>query len=80
MPAKTSLSLREQLLATRADKIPHGWLTDAEVAKREGYPHAQGRIHYIIKEAVAAGLLEARIFRKASSSGVRPKMHYRYVK
>lgn len=73
-------TLQERLRQARSDKIPRGWIDINGVSRREGLAETDGRgaIHYIVKRALAAGLLEARRFRRATPSGLRTRTYYRY--
>lgn len=72
-----SRTLREKLMACRADKVPRGWKTVHQLAIEEGYPTGNGNFFYIARSAVAAGLLEKKTFRLVTPTGLRTVAHFR---
>lgn len=73
------MSLLARLTAAKADRVPPGWLTLDQLARREGY--AQPRCFLRVRdEALRAGFLERRDFRVLWGNFLRRRTHYRYTK
>ena len=67
----------DNLLMKRAEKVPEGWKTSAQVAAAMGMCEEMGKVK--CKQLVAAGLAERREFRVKWGKMVRPRPHYRLV-
>jgi hypothetical protein len=74
------MTLSAQLNRSRVPPVPARWMTIDALARREGYPHGRGYFYYVVKESVAAGLLEQKPFKIALPKGVRSVMHYAYTR
>lgn len=72
--------LATQLARRKVDKIPAGWFTRDQLARREGASASQGYFFYLVRRAVKEGLLEERHFRVLKGNGARMQPHYRYTK
>jgi len=70
--------LKTLLIKNSADKVPPGWMTKDELAKREGFTDP-GSMRKIIADAIKAKLLETREFRVAWGQGIRPRPYFRYI-
>ncbi len=73
------MKLAEQLRAARLDKIPPGWFSAEELAKREGSASPEA-FRATLKAALKAGLLRQRNFTVLWGDGCRPRPHYAYAK
>jgi len=74
------MKLAEAIRRHCCDKVPLGWLTAEQMAKRDGYPYCTGHYFYLLKSAVRRKIISSRVFRMATRSGLRSKTHYRRIK
>lgn len=73
--------LADLIAARRAERVPKGWRTAAQMAAAEGNVTSDGHFHYTLQRAVAAGILERRAFRLVNrANAARPVLHYRYTR
>lgn len=70
--------LRTLLVKTAVDKVPAGWMTKDELAASEGFTDP-GSMRKIIADSLKAKLLEAREFRVAWGTGIRPRPYFKYT-
>ena len=61
--------------AGKPDTVPAGWYTVEQVARERGVLRAQAGA--LIREAVAAGVVERKSFRIVTARGVYPVPHFR---
>lgn len=71
--------LTKALLQRRADRVPAGWLTLAELAREEGVANPGGGFFYTIRQALRGPrpLLREKQFRIVSGWRVAIVTHYR---
>lgn len=62
-------SILELLNEKRADKIPEGWLSLAELADQEDANPLSGGFRDMVSQAVKAGILQRRQFRAVVKVG-----------
>ena len=67
--------LAAALASSGAETPPEGWQTINQYAEAGGVQCAQAG--NILRQALAAGLVERRQFRIMTGAGVRPVLHYR---
>ena len=72
-------SLRDRVNAAMCDKVPPGWLTLPEIAKRERV--GDDYVRLLVREALACRppLMQKREFRVLWGNLVRKRAHYRYL-
>jgi hypothetical protein len=77
----TRTRLFQQVHAARcqSSSVPKGWLTLPELARAEGLgPTAhRGSFKYTVQEAVEFGILERKVFKVPTLTGMRKVYHYR---
>lgn len=73
------MTLKEKLLKKKSEKVPAGWLTIEEMAKKEGSLSKEG-FRPILKAALAAKLVEKREFLVQWGGAIRRRPYYRYIK
>jgi len=73
------MKLTDRLKAIKCDKIPPGWLNLDQLAANEGFASADS-FRPVLRDCLAAGLLEVRHFRVIWGAQTRLRPHYRYVK
>lgn len=71
--------LRTILDQTRIDKVPPGWLTYDKMGAEQGYASPES-FRFVLRPALARGLVECKKFRVMTKSGIRALPHYRYTK
>ncbi len=73
------MKLTEQLRNARIDKIPPGWFSAEQLARREGFASPEA-FRSTLQAAKKAGLLRQRNFIVAWGTGCRARPHYAYAK
>lgn len=73
------MNLRQQLNQLRIDKIPPGWYSLEQLARREGFSDPRSA-RPMIRDCLKARLLEQRLFTVPWGAGLRKRPYYRYRK
>lgn len=73
-------SLRELMQARRAEKVPRGWCTPLQFARREGFAELDGHFYRIVAFGIKQGFVQRRKFQIKTGCGVKSVSHYRRVK
>ena len=60
------------------DKVPPGWETSEQIAKKNGYSESRARA--LLIAGIRAGLIERKKFRLSARGNVFPISHYREKK